>query len=477
MGTSIITQLSSALTGRVLAPDDPGYDTARSLFNSMIDVRPAAIAQVSGAQDAAAALRIAREAGLPISVKGGGHGVTGSALCEGIVIDLAHLRSVTVDPEARTATAGGGSTWSDFDTATQQHQLATPGGRVTHTGIAGLTLGGGQGWLSPKHGMSCDNLIAAEVVTADGSIVTASAQENPELLWGLRGGGGNFGVVTSFTYQVHPLGPLFQGGLLAHPLERAPEVVPFYVDFVRRHPGTFGGALVFMSTPPAPGVPPEAIGAPMVGIVAAWFDSDLEAGERALQPLREFGPPLLDLIGPMPYVALQSMIDDGNEPGRRNHWCASYTSDLPAPLVTALMEATASKPSLHTHVVVGQMGEAVNAVDEDATAFPNRDGTWLFHPLSVWTDPGDDAINRQWARDLNAKAAPYATAGAYINVDADATERSARSAFGDQKAARLAALKKAWDPDGVFRPSVKIPPIDVVPQQERAEPAPQTPAV
>ena len=457
MAAPIVDQLRASLSGEVIAPSDPGYDAARAIFNSMIDIRPAAIARPKDASEVAQALRLAREAGLPISVRGGGHGVAGTSLCEGVVIDLAGMRQVTVDPAARTATVGGGGTWGDIDTATQQHQLATPGGRVTHTGIGGLTLGGGQGWLSPKHGLSCDNLIAAEVVTADGRVVTASKEENPELLWGLRGGGGNFGAVTKFTFRLHPVGPVFQGGLLVHPLERAAELAALYEDFVASNPA-FGGAMVFMSAPPAPGIPEEAVGMPIVSIVAAWFDSDLEAGERALKPLREFGPPLVDLVGPMPYVALQSMIDEGNAPGFRNHWSASYTDSLPATLIADTMAATAAKPSVMSTVIVAQMGGAAGEVGEDDTAFPNRNATWLFHPLAMWSDPADDAANRDWARGLNAKAAPHAVTGTYLNLDADADDTRIKWTFGEQKFGRLAALKQAWDPDNVFDHHVHIPP-------------------
>jgi FAD/FMN-containing dehydrogenase len=457
MAVSIVDQLRASLSGEVVAPSDPGYDAARAIFNSMIDVRPAALARPKDAAEVAQALRVARTAGVPVSVRGGGHGVAGSSLCEGVVIDLAGMRQVTVDPAARTATIGGGGTWADLDTATQEYQLATPGGRVTHTGIGGLTLGGGQGWLSPKHGLSCDNLRSAEVVTADGRIVTASEDDNPELLWGLRGGGGNFGAVTQFTFGLHPVGPVFQGGLLIHPLERAAELAPLYEDFAENNPA-FGGGLVFMSAPPVPGIPDEAVGMPIVAIVAAWFDSDLEAGERALRPLREFGPPLMDLIGPMPYLALQSMVDDGNSPGFRNHWCASYTDTLPASLIADTIAATAAKPSLMSTVIVAQMGGAVHQIGEDDTAFPNRSANWLFHPLAMWSDPADDAANRDWARGLNAKAAPHAVTGSYLNLDLDADDARIKWTFGEKKFARLAALKYAWDPDNVFDHHVHIPP-------------------
>jgi FAD/FMN-containing dehydrogenase len=459
MAVSPLSDLRASVAGPVFGPADAEYGAARALFNAMIDVEPAAVVRASSAADVAAALRIAREAGLPVSVKGGGHGVAGTALCDGVVIDLAGLRQVSVDPQARIATAGGGSTWLDVDSATQEHLLATPGGRVTHTGIGGLTLGGGQGWLSPKHGLSCDNLVSAEVVTADGRIVVASETQNQDLLWGLRGGGGNLGVVTSFSYQLHPVGPVFQGGVLVHPLDRAGELVPFFADFVARNPGTFGGALTFASAPPVPGVPEEAVGAPVVLVVAAWFDADLEAGERALRPLREFGPPLVDLVQPMPYLALQSMVDDGNQPGFRNHWSVSYTGDLPADLVGHLIEATATKPSLMSTVIVAHMGEAAQAVAEDATAFPRRDANWLFHPLAMWSDAADDEVNRNWARDLNAKAAPHAVTGNYLNLDSDAVPSRVRWVFGEDKYLKLATLKQAWDPDNVFAHSSSIPPL------------------
>ncbi len=457
MATSIVDRLREGISGEVIAPSDGGYEAARAIYNSMIETRPAAIARPKDAGEVARTLQLAREAGLPISVRGGGHGVAGSSLCEGVVIDLGGMRAVTVDPEARTATVGGGGTWLDIDSATQQYDLATPGGRVTHTGIGGLTLGGGQGWLSPKHGLSCDNLIAAEVVTADGRIVTASADENPDLLWGLRGAGGNFGAVTAFTFSLHPVGPLFQGGILVHPLERAADIAPMYQDFVANNP-EFGGAMVFMSAPPRPGIPEEAVGMPIVSVVAAWFDSDLDAGARALQPLREFGPPLADMIAPMPYLALQSMIDGGNQPGFRNHWCASYIDAVPETLIADAIAATAAKPSVLSHTIIAQMGAAAHAVDEQATAFPNRSASWLFHPIAAWSDAADDDANRNWARGLNAKAAPYAVTGTYLNLDADTDDARVRWTYGEEKFNRLAALKQAWDPDNVFRHHARIAP-------------------
>jgi FAD/FMN-containing dehydrogenase len=455
MAASIVDLLRESISGEVFGPSDPGYEAARAIYNSMIETRPQAVARPRDAAEVAQALRLARDAGLPISVRGGGHGVAGTALCEGVVIDLSAMRQVTVDPGARTATVGGGGTWVDIDSATQAHNLATPGGRVTHTGIGGLTLGGGQGWLSPKHGLSCDNLIGAEVVTADGRIVNVSAHENPDLFWGLRGAGGNFAAVTAFTFALHPVGPVFMGGLLIHPLERAVEVAAMYQDFVANNP-EFGGAMVFLSAPPAPGVPEEAVGAPVVAIAAAWFDSDLSAGERALKPLREFGPPLVDMVGPMPYLALQSMTDAGNAPGFRNHWSASYIDSVPATLIEDTIAAAAAKKSVLSHVIVAQMGAAAHEIDEQATAFPNRGAQWLFHPIAAWSDPADDAVNRDWARGLNAKATQFASRGTYLNVDADADEARVRWTYGEEKYNRLVALKQAWDPDNVFRQHARI---------------------
>jgi FAD/FMN-containing dehydrogenase len=390
-----------------------------------------------------------------------------------VVIDLGAMRQVTVDPEGRTATVGGGGTWVDIDSATQQYDLATPGGRVTHTGIGGLTLGGGQGWLSPKHGLTCDNLIGAEVVTADGRIVNVSERENPELLWGLRGAGGNFGAVTKFTFNLHPVGPVFMGGLLVHPLEAAADVAAMYEEFVANNPA-FGGAMVFMSAPPAPGIPEEAVGMPILSVVGACFDSDLAAGERALKPLREFGPPLADMFGPMPYLALQSMIDGGNQPGFRNHWSASYIDSIPATLIADAVDAAASKKSVLSHTIVAQMGAAAHEVDEQATAFPNRSANWLFHPIAAWSDPADDVANRDWARGLNAKAAPYAVTGTYLNLDADTDDARVRWAYGDEKYARLAALKQAWDPDNVFRHHARIAPSAELAAGTVPEPRPTT---
>jgi FAD binding domain len=306
--------LRRRLRGPVLTPGDPGYAAARRVFNAAVDHHPAVIAQVAGPDDLAAALQAARDHDLSVSVRGGGHGVAGQAMAGDLVIDLSGLRRVTVDPAARTATAGGGVVWGELDAATQGHGLAVPGGRVSTTGIAGLTLGGGQGWLSGRHGLSRDNLVAVELVGADGRRRTVDDRQ-PELWWALRGGGGNFGVVTSFTYRLHPVGPLVLGGLLLHPLERAPALAARLAELEAAFPEEVAGALTFQAAaPPAPFVPPELVGRPAVGLAAGWVGPDLDAGAAALRGLRAFGPPLADTIAPLPYAALQAMTDPANRP-------------------------------------------------------------------------------------------------------------------------------------------------------------------
>jgi FAD/FMN-containing dehydrogenase len=417
----------------------------------MIDTRPAAVVRAEGVADVAATLRFARGLGVEISVKGGGHGIAGHALCNGVVIDLGGLRNVEVDPAARTARAGGGATWLDVDVATQAYGLATPGGRVTHTGIAGLTLGGGHGWLSGLHGLAADNFLAATVVTAAGDVLSVSDASHPDLLWALRGGGGGFGVVTDFTYRLHPVGPEVLGGMILHPMDRAPDVLAFYQDYLARAPRELGAAAVVMTGPDIPFFPEPLRGAPTLAIVAAWFGADHSAGERVLAPLRAFGPPVMDLIGPMPYTALQAITDPGNVPGRRNYWTASYVTSAPPALVEDLVSAVTDKPSPHSSVILAPLGRAANEVPEDATAFPNRDAAFLFHPLGVWEDPADDEINRRWSQGLNAAAGPYRTTGTYHNVDSESDGESVRSSFGEAKCARLSALKAQYDPDNTFR--------------------------
>lgn len=442
--------LRGAVHGEVLCPGDFGYDDARAVHNGMIDRRPAAVVRVSGAADVAAVLEHARERGLSVSVRGGGHGVAGHAVAGDVVIDLSALSGVTIDPRARTAVVQGGATWRDVDLAAQAHGLAVPGGRVSHTGVAGLTLGGGEGWLSARHGLSADNLLGAEVVTADGRLVVADQANEPELFWALRGGGGNFGVVVSFTFRLHPVGPTVLGGLIGYRVSELPDVLAVVERLHAAGEGDFGGAVVLMSAPPAPFVPGNLVGQPILGVVPAWF-GDLERGAELLRPLREAVRPLFDTGGPMPYVALQSMLDGGSPPGWRNRWAAEFVPELSPGLITALQDAIADRPSALTQIILAPLPEAVRRIPDDATAFPGRSGgRWLVHPVGIWASPDDDDANAAWVGELTSVIRDHGPTGSYLNLE-DPGEGRVRWAMGEDRYRRLQRVKATWDPEDVFR--------------------------
>lgn len=333
-----VQELAASFRGQLVRSRDDGYDGARAVFNAMVDRRPALIARCTGVADVMAAVRFARDNGLPLAIRGGGHSVPGYGVCEGgVVVDLSPMKGVWVDPEARTARAQAGLTWGELDRETQQFGLAVTGGRVTHTGIAGLTLGGGSGWLERKLGFTVDNLISADAVTADGQFVRASEEENEDLFWGIKGGGGNFGVVTSFEYRLHPVGPIVLGGMLMYPAERAGEVLRFYRDFIAEAPDELGGACAFVTAPPEPFVPEPVQGSQVFAVVVCYFGS-IEEGEEAIRPLKEFEPPAMDMVGPMPYTVLQSLLDPGNPPGLQNYWKAGFLHELPDEAVDTLVK-------------------------------------------------------------------------------------------------------------------------------------------
>lgn len=443
--------LADRLTGRVLTRHDHDYADAVTMFNASVTNRPDVVVQPRSTADVATAVRFAREQGLELSVKGGGHGVAGLATAGRLCIDVGGMRAVTVDAAARRATVLGGATWAEVDEATQRVGLATPGGRVTHTGVAGLTLGGGQGWLSPRHGLSCDNLLAAEVVTADGDAVVAGPGGDEDLLWALRGGGGGFGVVTRFEYALHEVGPAVLGGIVVHPIGLAEEVMGGYAELVETAGPDLGGAVVLATAPPAPFIPPDLVGAPVVITTLAWF-GDLADGARRLAPLRRLGPPVADLVEPMPYAVLQTLTDAPNPRGMRNYWSAGYVADVPGDLVRTLVAAAATKSSPLTALVVLQMGEAVNAVPEEATAFPRRDARWLVHPVGMWADPELDESETAWVRTTKAAMRSWETGGTYLNTDsAQADQEQVQAAFTSPSRARLAHVKAAYDPENVFR--------------------------
>jgi FAD/FMN-containing dehydrogenase len=444
--------------GEVLAPGDDRYDEARAVFNAMIDRRPALIAVCGTTADVVAAVNHARNQGLPVSVYGGGHGVTGAAVVDdGLCIDLRGLKAMSVDADARVAHAGAGLTWGEFDAAAQEHGLAVTGGRVPTTGIAGLALGSGSGWLERKLGFTCDNLLSAEVVTADGRVVTASATENAELFWGLRGGGGNFGIVTAFELQLHPVGPLVLGGLVAWPMPMAGDVVRFWRDFMTTAPDEVGGALAFITAPPADFVPEPVRGHPILAAIVCYA-GDPDEGARVVQPLREFGPPGVDLLGPMPYTAVQNLITDANPHGRRNYWTADFLAELPDAAVDTLVEHGSQPVSPFSQMLLVAGGGAVSRVPDDATAFGQRTAPFNTHYLSMWESAADDDANIAYTRAISSAMKPWTTGQVYLNYIGDEGIHRVEASFGPEKYARLQALKREWDPNNLFRHNQNITP-------------------
>ena len=440
--------LETAIGGDLLLPDNPGYDEARRVWNGMIDRRPAAIARARTTDDVVAAVRFAREHGLEIAVRGGGHNAAGLAvLDDGLVIDLTEMNLVQVDPERRTARAGGGATWGDFDAATQAHGLATTGGAISMTGIAGLTLGGGLGMLMRSRGLACDNLIGAEVVLADGSVVRTSETERPELLWGLRGGGGNFGVVTEFEYRLSPLDGMY-AGLLLYSRDRAAEAFRTYREQTASAPDELSTFFAMLSTPD---------GVPVVAFVPAYA-GDAAAGAAAVAGFRAMGEPIADLVGPMPYVAMQQMLDAGFQPGAHVYWRSHFLTGIPDEAMDILVVGANTAPSPMSSVLIEHLGGAVARVGKDETAFDHRDAEYNFAVIAVWNDPAEAEANIAWARGVWEAMQPFAR-GAYVNYlgVGDGAER-VRAAYSPEKYARLAALKREVDPENLFRRNQNIPP-------------------
>ena len=454
---SALHSLRAVFHGELIRPGESGYNDARTIWNGMIDKRPALIARCRGVADVIEAVRFARSRSLSTAVRGGGHNVAGNALCEGgVVIDLSLMKAVHVDSRARTARAEGGTTWGEFDRETQVFGLATTGGLITSTGIAGLTLGGGIGWLMREHGLTCDNLLSADVVTADGRVVTASAAENPELLWGLKGGGGNFGIVTSFEYRLHPVSMVL-GGMLIHPAARAKELLRFYRDFVKTAPDTLTTMLVFLSGPPAPFLPPELYGQPLVAIAVCCSDIGSD-GERAVCALKEFGPPAVDLVGPMPYTALQSLHDSSAPAGFRAYWKSEYLADLSDQAIETLVTCASGMPSPMTQIHIQHLEGAVSRVGELETAYSQRSARYVTNIVSLWPDPAEDEAQIDWTRCSWESLRPCGTGGVYVNFMGEEGDERVRAAYGAKAWARLSALKKVWDPENFFRLNQNINP-------------------
>ena len=450
MRDSDFSALRSALRGSVVLPDEPGFDAARAIWNAMIDRRPGVIVQALGAADVILAINFAREHGATLAVRGGGHNIAGNAVCEGgVMLDLSRMRSVHVDPATRRARVEGGALLSDVDKETQAFELAVPVGINSTTGIAGLTLGGGFGWTSRKFGLTIDNLLSVDIVTADGALHRADATQNPDLFWAVRGGGGNFGVVTSFEFQLSSLGPQVIAGLLLHPLADAPALMRDYRRLVAAAPDELSVWLVLRKAPPAPFVPTEWHDKEVL-IIALCYAGPLPAGDAAAAPFRALGKPIADLVGPHPFVGWQAAFDPLLTPGARNYWKSHDLKELTEAASTVLLDAVRQLPTSECEVFVGHLGGQINRVPADATAFPRRDVEFVVNVHTRWRDRAQDAACIGWARDLFQALAPHAMGSVYVNfMPADETERIP-GAFG-ANFARLAEVKRRYDPQNLFR--------------------------
>jgi FAD/FMN-containing dehydrogenase len=446
-----IEQLAPSFTGQLLQPTDAGYDEARRVHNGLIDKRPALVARCLGVADVADAVMLARTLNLEVAVRGGGHNVAGRATVDGgLMIDLAPMKGIHVDPVARTARAQGGVLWKELNRETQVHGLATTGGVVGSTGIAGLTLGGGLGWLMPKYGLALDNLRAAELVMADGRVMRASASENPDLFWAIRGGGGNFGIATSLEYALHPVGPVIYGGVAAHPLQKGADVLRFYRDTCATLPDE---VMLVAGLQHAP----DGSGVKLAGIVAAHCGS-LEAGEAALKPVKQFGPPVMDALGPIPYCALNGLLDGAFPKGALNYWKAQFLTDLSDAAIGVLIDRYNACPSPMSFLIIEHFHGAASRVPVDQTACAMRITGFNVVILSQWLDPAENDRHIGWARDTYSALQPFFSATRYLNyLEADAPGDPAEVAYGANHA-RLRDLKTKYDPDNFFRGNVNIRP-------------------
>lgn len=462
LDVSTVQSLAGQVKGPVILPDDAAYDEARKVWNGMIDRYPALIVRPLDVSDVIAAVNFAREHDLLLSVRGGGHNVAGHATNDGgIVIDLAEMKQIEVDPAGRTVRVGGGATWGDVDAATQPHGLATPGGVYSRTGIAGLTLGGGYGWLRSTYGLSCDNLIAAEVVTADGRLVHASATENPDLLWGLRGGGGNFGVVTTFEFRLHPVGPdvmfvfVFHDGRGEDAMKRA---LRLYRDFSETAPDEANTIAALGQIPPDEQFPEELHRTPFAAF-GGLYVGPVDEGEKVLRPLRDLGTPLLDFSGVMPYVEAQRAFDADYPDGLRYYWKSLNLTRLDEDAIERIVRHARQQPSPFSTTDLWHVGGAMKRVGPDESAFSGRDAAFLLSPEANWLDAADDEANLRWVRDFVADMAPFSDGSRYLNFAGFQEEGDdmIQASYGAQHA-RLQALKRQYDPGNLFRLNQNIKP-------------------
>ncbi|HEU4758842.1 MAG TPA: FAD-binding oxidoreductase [Dehalococcoidia bacterium] len=449
-------QLREGFRGQLIEPGDPEYDEARRVYNGMIDRRPRLIARCADVADVIGAVNLARESRLTLSVRGGSHNVTGFAVCDdGLVIDLSRLKGIRVDPKRRVVRAEGGCTWGDVDHATHAFGLATPGGVISTTGVGGLTLGGGIGYLARTYGLSCDNVISADVVTADGRFLTASAEENQDLYWALRGGGGNFGVVTSLEFRLHPVSTVYAGPVL-WPLEKAREAMRFYRDYMAKAPDQMNAFFAFLIVPPGPPFPEHLHNKTMCGVVCCYTGST-EQAESVIKPVREFGPPALDLVGPMPFPALQGMFDPLLPPGLQHYWKADLFKDLSDEAIEEHLKFGPDVPSINSAVHLYPISGAAGRVGKNDTAFSYREAQYSLVIAAVYPDPADTAKNMQWVRDYWSALHPYSSGGAYVNFMMDEGEDRIMASYRDNYD-RLVTVKKKYDPTNLFHMNQNINP-------------------
>ncbi|MGH2640629.1 MAG: FAD-binding oxidoreductase [Actinomycetota bacterium] len=453
---STVEELRGRTTGQVITRDDPGYDEARAVYNAMIDKRPSVVVRASETADVVAAVNHARDNGLPIAVRGGGHSVPGfGTVDDGIVIDLGLMREVTVDPTAKTARAQGGATWNVFNEATHAHGLATTGGFVSTTGIGGLTLGGGIGYLARGAGLSCDNLVGAEVVTAEGEIVTATEDDNGDLFWALRGGGGNFGVVTELRYRLHPVSDVY-GGPMFFELSDGPALLRFFRDFMTDAPEELGMFPAFQIAPPLPFIPEDRHGDTFMAMVACWSGPP-EDGEKVLQAVHDVAPVVAEHVGTAPYPALNSAFDALYPAGLQHYWKTSFATELTDAAIDVHMEYGPRVPAVNSTMHIYALNGAVQRVAPDATAFAYRDSTFATNIAGMWPDPADNEANTAWVRDYFDALAPHSEAGGYVNfMSGDDRDRIKASYRGNYE--RLVEIKRAYDPGNLFRVNQNIEP-------------------
>ncbi|OGA41166.1 MAG: FAD-linked oxidase [Betaproteobacteria bacterium RIFCSPLOWO2_12_FULL_68_19] len=442
-----VAELAKGVAGGLIQPGDADFDQARRVWNGMIDRRPALIVRCAGADDVKAAVKFARKHEQLVAVRGGGHSVAGHGTCDGgLVVDLSPMREVHVDPQKRRASIQAGATWRDLDRASQAHRLAVTGGIVSETGVAGLTLGGGIGWLMRKHGLTADNLAGADLVTADGQFLHASAEQNAELFWGLQRGGGNFGIVTELRFRLHPVGPIVLAGWVLHPQDKATEVLRFYRNYAAAAPEELTTIVILRRLPHLPKLPPFLRGMPIIG-VAVCHAGVIEAGERMVQPLRAFGPPLVDGISLKPYVEHQTMFDAAQPPGRHNYWKTSYLRELSDAAIDAIVDSTRRMTSPLSLLALYQLGGAARL----------GEAAFCLNVAATWIDPAEREAHIAWARESWAAIAPHATAGAYVNFLGDEGQERTQAAYR-QDYERLVALKNTYDPRNFFRLNQNIQP-------------------